>query len=233
MRGSVTRGVCDIGRVKTALSLACLVAVAAVAGAGCAGDTTVTVAVTVQPPTTVATVTAPTTPTTPTTPTSTAETVDRPEGFPRPAEAALLAEIPSGVADRCTRATQDNVSRGASASLFCDVKKTEKVIAYYETFPSTSAMQSVYRKLREQFRIDLDSGSCLQGESLPRENDYFLKSRPNQTQGRLMCFKESDGDIWYVSSEVSRKTMFWVSGKRRKDVQKFWDVPGSLPDDGR
>ncbi len=230
MRGSATRGVCDIGRVKTTLPLACLAIVAAVAGAGCAGDTTVTVAVTVQPTTTVATVTAPTTPTTPT---STTETIDRPDGFPRPAEAVLLAEVPRGVADRCTRATNDNISRGASASLFCDVKKTERVIAYYETFPSTLAMQSVYRKLREQFRIDLDSGSCLQGESLPRENDYFLKSRPKQTQGRLMCFKESDGDIWYVSSEVSRKTMFWVSGTRRKDVQKFWDVPGSLPDDGR
>jgi hypothetical protein len=226
MSVSGLRAVCDIGPVIRALALFASAAALAVF-AGCAGDTTVTVAVTVQATSTSAT------PTTPTTSTSTTETVDRPEDFPRADEAALLAALPTTLADRCTRSTDSNVSKGASASLFCDVKSTDKVIAYYESFATTAAMQTVYRKLRQQFQIDLDSGSCLQGETLPRENDYFLRSRPKQTQGRLMCFKESDDDIWYVSTELSRKSMIWVSGKKRKDVQTFWDVPGSFPDDGR
>jgi hypothetical protein len=230
MRSTGRAMVCDIRVVSRFLATIGIVAGATVALAGCAGDKTVTVAVTVRP--TTSTSATPTTPTTPTTATSTTSTVDRPEGFP-PAEAVLLAALPPGLADRCTRSTDANISKGSSASLFCDVKATDKVIAYYESFPNSGTMQTVYRKLRQQFRIDLDSGSCLQGETLPRENDYFLRSRPKQTQGRLMCFKENDGDIWYVSTELSRRSMIWVSGKKRKAVQTFWDVPGSFPDDGR
>ncbi|HWH14414.1 MAG TPA: hypothetical protein VNT51_06685, partial [Miltoncostaeaceae bacterium] len=170
--------------------------------------------------------TAPQVPTVPTTTTPPATTggtptVARPADFPTAAEQDLLDRLETDIPPRCTRSTAENASTGVTASVFCDLRSADGVLAYFETFPDRRTMLAVYSSLRTGQEIRSDVRRCDRaGVTLPGEGPWNVGgSGPNR--GRVMCFR-SRTNFWYVWTQDDVRAMGWAYGPRLPRVRDFW-----------
>lgn len=221
--------------------------------AGCGGGGTTTVTVTTDstastptasqtftpvgtatgPPTDTAPVTetAPPTETAPSTetapPTTTTSLVERPGDFPTGAEAALLSQLRQEVADRCTRESESNRTPSARAGLYCDLRPTDRVQAYYESFGSRGQTDVVYAAWRRRTGVPSSSGGrCVPRDSLPAETTWRYGNGP--IEGRILCYHGGSGRYWIVWSDPGHRAMGWIRAASYADAADFWRSTGLL-----
>jgi hypothetical protein len=228
-----------------------VVAAGAALLAGCGGGGTTTVTVTTEstasapvartfapvgtetaPPTDTAPVTetapvetAPATETAPGTETSppTTSLIERPTG----AESALLSQLRPEVAARCTRESSSNRTPSARAGLYCDLRPTDRIQAYYESFGSRDQTEVVYAGWRRRTGVPSSSGGrCVPLESLPAETTWRYGNGP--IEGRIVCYRGGSGRFWIVWSDPRHRAMGWIRAARYADAADFWRSTGLL-----
>lgn len=167
--------------------------------------------------------TAPTTPTGPTTDPGglpTTNNTPRPPDFPDAAEQTLLDKLPALTRRRCTRTDASNRSRGASASLSCDLRDLYNVHTYIEVFPGVPAARREYQRVRTSQGLGTSIGPCTRaGVRPPGETTW--RTRGTGVRGRVMCFR-SDDRFWFVWTQEDVKALVWASSKRLPSVRKYW-----------
>jgi hypothetical protein len=227
-----------------AVAGALVVAAGAALLAGCGGGGTTTVTVTTDttatapvasqtftpvatdaPPTDTApaTETAPPAATAP--PADTTSLIERPTG----AESALLAQLRPEVAARCTRESDSNRTPSARAGLYCDLRPTDRVQAYYESFGSRDQTDVVYATWRRRTGVPSSSGGrCVPLDRLPAETTWRYGNGP--IEGRIVCYRGGSGRFWIVWSDPGHRAMGWIRAASYADAADFWRSTGLLHD---
>jgi hypothetical protein len=159
--------------------------------------------------------------TTGTTSTGTTPTVARPADFPTAAEQDLLERLEEDIPPRCTRSTEQNASTGVTASLFCDLRSSDGVLVYFESFPDRPTMLSVYSSLRTGQKIRSDTRRCDRPRvALPAEGPWNVGGS-GRSRGRVMCFRNRT-NFWFVWTQDDVRAMGWAYGPRLPRVRDFW-----------
>jgi len=159
--------------------------------------------------------------TTPGTTTGGTPTVARPADFPTPAEQQLLDRLETDIPPRCTRSTEENASTGVTASLFCDLRASDGVLTYFESFPDRRTMLAVYSSLRTGQSIRSDVRRCDRaGVTLPGEGPWTVGGS-GPARGRVMCFRNRT-NFWFVWTQDDVRAMGWAYGPRLPRVRQFW-----------
>ena len=112
------------------------------------------------------------------------------------------------------------MSRGATASLSCDLRDLYNVHTYIEVFGGVAAARREYGRVRTSQGLGTSIGPCTRAGVRPPGETTWRTGRSG-VRGRVMCFR-SDDRFWFVWTQDDVKGLVWASSKRLPSVRKYW-----------
>jgi hypothetical protein len=134
------------------------------------------------------------------------------------------------VRERCTREPVRDRSRGAIAGVVCETRSALGAKSWYELFPSVRALEASYARYRSAQDVPIGVRNCpnVRQPPLPGETTWFYRQERDDIQGRVMCFRESDGDYWLIWTHESLRAMGFATARRYLSASVYWTRQGSL-----
>ncbi len=156
------------------------------------------------------------------------ETPSDPSEFPNSDEETILATLPAGLSESCSREVNEGLFAAASAGVGC--AGPGGIAVYYELFLSRDAFAGQYWKLFEE-HVEPQGGAkgddgC--GEAAAGEGTYTVGAEKS-VAGRVLCFRDKDGKAVLAWKHDRLLILSYALGDKPKPLWRWWANAGPCP----